>query len=39
MRKPRNVERNIAVSGGERLPGRLRDALRAHRWDRMLEIP
>jgi aryl-alcohol dehydrogenase-like predicted oxidoreductase len=39
MRKPRNVERNIAVSGGERLPGRLRDALRAHRWDRMLDIP
>ncbi|PYR58640.1 MAG: aldo/keto reductase [Acidobacteria bacterium] len=39
MRKPRHVERNIAVSDGERLPSRLRDALRAHRWDRMLDIP
>jgi aryl-alcohol dehydrogenase-like predicted oxidoreductase len=39
MRKPTHVERNIAVSDGERLPSRLRDALRAHRWDRMLDIP
>jgi aryl-alcohol dehydrogenase-like predicted oxidoreductase len=39
MRKPRHVERNIAVSDGERLSARLRDALRAHRWDRMLDIP
>jgi len=39
MRKPAHVERNIAASDGERLPSRLRDALRAHRWDRMLDIP
>ncbi len=39
MRKPRHVERNLAVSDGERLPRRLRDALRAHRWDRTVEIP
>jgi aryl-alcohol dehydrogenase-like predicted oxidoreductase len=39
MRKPQHVERNIAVGDGERLPSRLRDALRAHRWDRMLDIP
>jgi len=39
MRKPQHVERNIAVSDGERLPPRLRDALGAHRWDRMLDIP
>jgi aryl-alcohol dehydrogenase-like predicted oxidoreductase len=34
MRKPRNVERNLAASDGVRLPPRLRDALRQHRWDR-----
>jgi aryl-alcohol dehydrogenase-like predicted oxidoreductase len=34
MRRPRHVERNIAASDGMRLPPRLRDALRAHRWDR-----
>jgi aryl-alcohol dehydrogenase-like predicted oxidoreductase len=39
MRKPQHVERNIAVGDGERLPSRLHDALRAHRWDRMLDIP
>jgi len=39
MRKPQHVERNLAASDGERLPSRLRDALRAHRWDRMLDIP
>ena len=39
MRKPAHVERNIAASDGERLPSRLVDALRAHRWDRMLDIP
>ena len=39
MRKPRHVERNLAVSDGERLPPRLVDALRAHRWDRTFEIP
>jgi aryl-alcohol dehydrogenase-like predicted oxidoreductase len=34
MRRPRNVERNMAASDGARLPPRLADALRAHRWDR-----
>jgi aryl-alcohol dehydrogenase-like predicted oxidoreductase len=34
MRRPRHVERNMAASDGMRLPPRLRDALRAHRWDR-----
>jgi aryl-alcohol dehydrogenase-like predicted oxidoreductase len=34
MRKPRNVERNIAASDGVRLPPRLHDALKQHRWDR-----
>jgi aryl-alcohol dehydrogenase-like predicted oxidoreductase len=34
MRRPRNVERNMAASDGIRLPPRLREALRAHRWDR-----
>ena len=34
MRQPRNVERNLAVSDGNRLPPRLLDALRSHRWDR-----
>jgi len=34
MRKTRHVERNLAASDGVRLPPRLRDALRAHRWDR-----
>jgi aryl-alcohol dehydrogenase-like predicted oxidoreductase len=34
MRRPRNVERNLAVSDGVPLPPRLRDALRSHRWDR-----
>ena len=35
MRRPRHVERNAAVSDGTRLPPRLRDALRGHRWDRV----
>jgi aryl-alcohol dehydrogenase-like predicted oxidoreductase len=35
MRRPRHVERNMAVSDGTRLPPRLRDALRGHRWDRV----
>jgi aryl-alcohol dehydrogenase-like predicted oxidoreductase len=35
MRKLRNVERNLAASDGARLPPRLRDALKAHRWDRL----
>jgi aryl-alcohol dehydrogenase-like predicted oxidoreductase len=34
MRRPRHVERNLAVSDGVRLPPRLREALRSHRWDR-----
>jgi aryl-alcohol dehydrogenase-like predicted oxidoreductase len=34
MRRPAHVERNLAVSDGERLPPRLMEALRAHRWDR-----
>jgi aryl-alcohol dehydrogenase-like predicted oxidoreductase len=39
MRRPRHVERNLAASTGEPLPPRLVDALRAHRWDRTVEIP
>jgi aryl-alcohol dehydrogenase-like predicted oxidoreductase len=34
MRRLRHVERNLAVSDGEPLAPRLRDALRQHRWDR-----
>jgi len=34
MRRLANVDRNLAVSDGEKLPPRLMDALRAHRWDR-----
>jgi aryl-alcohol dehydrogenase-like predicted oxidoreductase len=34
MRRTRNVERNLAVSDGEPLSPRLKDALRQHRWDR-----
>jgi aryl-alcohol dehydrogenase-like predicted oxidoreductase len=34
MRRPRHVERNLAASDGVKLPPRLRDALRSHRWDR-----
>src|SRR5262245_38330681 len=34
MRRPAHVERNLAASDGVRLPPRLHDALRAHRWDR-----
>src|SRR6188768_1692880 len=34
MRRPGHVERNLAASDGVRLPPRLRDALRAHRWNR-----
>lgn len=34
MRKPRHVERNLTASDGVPLPARLREALRAHRWDR-----
>jgi len=34
MRRLRHVERNLAVSDGEALAPRLRDALSQHRWDR-----
>ncbi|OLE84030.1 MAG: aldo/keto reductase [Acidobacteria bacterium 13_1_20CM_2_65_9] len=34
MRKPRHVERNLAAGDGVRLPPRLHDALKRHRWDR-----
>jgi aryl-alcohol dehydrogenase-like predicted oxidoreductase len=36
MRRPRHVERNLAASDTTRLPPRLVDALRAHRWNRTL---
>jgi aryl-alcohol dehydrogenase-like predicted oxidoreductase len=35
MRRSRNVERNMAASDGIRLPPRLAEALKAHRWDRL----
>jgi aryl-alcohol dehydrogenase-like predicted oxidoreductase len=34
MRRLRNVDRNMAASDGEKLPPRLHDALKGHRWDR-----
>jgi aryl-alcohol dehydrogenase-like predicted oxidoreductase len=34
MRRVAHVEGNLATSDGVRLPPRLRDALRTHRWDR-----
>ncbi|MEQ1909424.1 MAG: aldo/keto reductase [Vicinamibacterales bacterium] len=34
MRRGEHVERNLAASDAVRLPPRLHDALRAHRWDR-----
>lgn len=34
MRRVSHVERNLAASDGVRLPPRLRDALRTHRWVR-----
>ncbi len=34
MRRTAHVERNLAVSDGQRLPPRSRDALKFHRWDR-----
>jgi aryl-alcohol dehydrogenase-like predicted oxidoreductase len=34
MRRPAHVERNLAVSDGARLPPRLREALKTHRWNR-----
>jgi aryl-alcohol dehydrogenase-like predicted oxidoreductase len=38
MRRTRHVERNLGVSDGEKLPPRLRDALRTHRWDRVSDV-
>jgi aryl-alcohol dehydrogenase-like predicted oxidoreductase len=38
MRRARHVEQNLAVSDAVALPPRLRDALRAHRWDRTAVI-
>jgi len=34
MRKPRNVESNVAASGAGPLPAHLLAELRKHRWDR-----
>ena len=34
MRRPAHVERNLAASDAARLPPRLADALKAHRWNR-----
>jgi aryl-alcohol dehydrogenase-like predicted oxidoreductase len=34
MRRSAHVERNLAASDGVRLPPRLREALRHHRWER-----
>ena len=34
MRRPAHVERNLAASDGVRLPPRLGEALKTHRWDR-----
>jgi aryl-alcohol dehydrogenase-like predicted oxidoreductase len=39
MRKVRNVERNLVVSDGKRLPEELMRALREQRWDRTTVIP
>ncbi len=39
MRRLANVERNLAVCDGEKLPPRLTDALRTHRWDRISDVP
>jgi aryl-alcohol dehydrogenase-like predicted oxidoreductase len=34
MRRVSHVERNLAASDGTRLPPRLRESLKGHRWDR-----
>ncbi len=39
MRRLSHVERNLKASDGEKLPYRLLDALRAHRWDRVSDVP
>ena len=38
MRKPRHVERNIAVSDGNQLDAKLLETLRGHRWIRTSNI-
>jgi aryl-alcohol dehydrogenase-like predicted oxidoreductase len=35
MRRPAHVDRNLAASDGHRLPPRLAQALKSHRWDRV----
>jgi aryl-alcohol dehydrogenase-like predicted oxidoreductase len=39
MRKERHVEQNVAASDGEGVPPAIRNALRAHRWDRTHVVP
>jgi aryl-alcohol dehydrogenase-like predicted oxidoreductase len=39
MRRPQHVERNLTASDGARLPPRLHEALKAHRWDRASTTP
>jgi aryl-alcohol dehydrogenase-like predicted oxidoreductase len=39
MRKLRHVEENLAASDGAALPAPLVTALKAHRWDRWIDIP
>lgn len=39
MRRPRNVERNMAASDGRPLAPGILHTLRAHRWDRTAVIP
>ena len=39
MRKLTHVEQNLSVSDGQRLPSRVMDELRTHRWDRWIDIP
>jgi aryl-alcohol dehydrogenase-like predicted oxidoreductase len=38
MRRLQNVEQNISVSDGQRLPERLMDELRKHRWERTVDF-
>lgn len=38
MRKAGHVRQNLGVSDGERLPDELVETLRAHRWDRTLDL-
>jgi aryl-alcohol dehydrogenase-like predicted oxidoreductase len=38
MRKAAHVERNVAASDGQKLPPRLHEALRTHRWDRKSHV-